>query len=136
MLVLPYPPSANRYWRHAKGRTYKSEEACAYQEAVGRQCTALGLRPEGGPVCVQLIFYRPRRSGDLDNRIKQCLDALQGYVFVDDAQVVELHAYLCDDKHAPRVEVQWDLAQYGVTKEANGACGVSTRTVRNWRRSL
>lgn len=108
MLILPYPPSANRYWRHAQGRTYKSAEAVAYQKAVGWQCAALGLAPERERICINITFYRPIKRGDLDNRIKVLLDALNGFVYVDDAQVVELHAYLRDDKAAPRVEVEWE----------------------------
>lgn len=108
MLILPYPPSANRYWRHAGGRTYKSDEAVQYQEAVGWQCQALGLAPERERLCINVTFYRPIKRGDLDNRLKVLFDALQGYVFVDDSQIVEIHAYLRDDKQKPRVEVEWE----------------------------
>lgn len=108
MLVLPYPPSANRYWRHANNRTFKSAEATHYQQVVAWQCAALGLVPERSPVCLNITVYRPQRRGDLDNRLKVLLDALQGFVFVDDEQVVELHAYLRDDRRNPRVEVEWE----------------------------
>jgi len=108
MLILPYPPSANRYWRHAHGRTYKSAEAVAYQEAVGWQCTALGLAPERGDICISLTLYRPQRRGDLDNRIKILLDALNGFIYVDDAQIVRLVVDRWDDKRNPRVEVEWE----------------------------
>jgi crossover junction endodeoxyribonuclease RusA len=106
VLILPYPPSANRYWRHAKGRTYKSDEARQYQQAVGWQCQAMRIAPHTGPMALTIRVYRPRKSGDLSNRIKVLEDALQGYVYNDDAQVVEMHAYLRDDKTNPRVEVE------------------------------
>ena len=106
MLILPLQPSANVYWRHARGRTYKSDDARTYQTAVGWQCQALHLAPHTGPVAVTLHVYRARRSGDLDNKIKVCLDSLNGHLWNDDAQVVELHAYLHDDKFNPRVEVE------------------------------
>lgn len=105
-LVLPYPPSANRYWRHARGRTYLSADALAYREAVGWQCQTHRIAPQTGPVVLTLRYYRPARRGDLDNRLKQLLDSLQGHLFNDDAQVVEIHAYQADDKHNPRVEVE------------------------------
>lgn len=105
MLILPFPPSANRYWRHAQGRTYKSDDARAYQAAVGWQCQALRLSPEVGPITVTMRLYRPAKRGDIDNSIKVLLDALNGYAYEDDSQIVELHAYRYDDKVNPRVEV-------------------------------
>jgi crossover junction endodeoxyribonuclease RusA len=107
MLILPYPPTANKYWRHARGRTYKSAEAVAYQETVGWQCKALGLTPERGDICIMLRLYRPQRRGDLDNRIKILLDALNGFIYVDDAQIVRLVVDRLDDRRNPRVEVEW-----------------------------
>lgn len=115
-LTLPYPPSANRYWRSFRGRIVKSKEARDYQRAVG--CLANVDAPSGfptlltGAVGLQLNFYRPQRRGDLDNRIKVLVDALQGIVYIDDAQVSELHAYLHDDKARPRVEVEaWSTSE-------------------------
>jgi hypothetical protein len=82
-LVLPYPISANRYWRSVPGRGVD------------------------GPVALTITLYRPAKRGDLDNRIKVLVDALGGGIaYRDDSQVVELHAYRLDDKDHPRVEVQ------------------------------
>ncbi len=51
-------------------------------------------RPTPGPVAV-LAFFRTRRSqADVDNLLKECLDAMNGTVFVDDEQVVEAHVHL------------------------------------------
>lgn len=105
-VTLPYPPSANRYWRSFRGRVVKSSEARQYASAVGLMCRAAGLTGYAGDVAVTLRFYRPRRAGDLDNRIKVCLDSLQGHAFADDDQVTEIHAYRYDDKANPRVEVE------------------------------
>lgn len=102
-LTLPYPPSGNRYWRHAKGRTYLSAEARAYRAAVARVAPTL---PLDGPVSVTLTVYRPRKAGDLDNTFKVLLDALNGLAWHDDSQIEELHGYRHDDKDAPRVEVE------------------------------
>ena len=102
-LVLPYPPSANSYWRHAKGVTYLSREAKDYRKVValiGANC-----RPLRGPIRLTAYVYRPRRIGDLGNCEKVLSDALQGIAFEDDAQVVEQHLYRHDDKANPRAEV-------------------------------
>lgn len=106
MITLPWPPSANKYWRNVAGRTVKSKEARTYQAAAGWTARAAGVDMLAGDLVVSLRFYRPRKAGDLDNRIKVTLDALNGIAYADDAQIKELHAYLDDDKGDPRVEVE------------------------------
>lgn len=110
MITLPYPPSANRYWRHFRGKVVKSDEARAYQTEAGWLAKAGGVRIVDGDLVLTLRFYRPRKAGDLDNRIKVTLDSLNGVAYKDDAQVKELHAYLYDDKDNPRVEVHIEEA--------------------------
>jgi crossover junction endodeoxyribonuclease RusA len=106
-LNLPLPPSANRYWRLFRGRTVKSWEATAYQEQAGWLAKAAGLRdPFTGPVAVIVRVYRQRRSGDLDNKLKCLFDSMNGIAWADDSQIVEIHAYMSDDKTNPRVEIE------------------------------
>lgn len=104
-IVLPYPISANRYWRAVRGRVLVSAEARAYKARVAWLCMAAKVRPLDGPLSVSLAVYRPRHIGDLDNTLKVLLDALRGIAFADDDQVVELHALRLDDKANPRAEV-------------------------------
>ncbi len=104
-LTLPFPPSSNRYWRKTRhGRVYVSDEAKNYRDEIALLTKRCGIAI--GDVSFTAKFYRPRKSGDLDNRIKILLDALQGNCFVDDSQVVEIHAYRFDDREKPRVEVE------------------------------
>ena len=105
-LTLPYPPSANRYWRNYRGITVTSEDALAYKAEVGYIARSRGVQPLHGPVCLTLEMYRPRRSGDLDNRLKCLIDSLNGIAWGDDSQITEIHAYRYDDKARPRVEVE------------------------------
>lgn len=104
-IVLPYPPPTNRLWRNWRGRTVLSTEARAYKAKV-RAAAGGTAGPIKGPISISIWVYRPRKSGDLDGRIKAVLDALQGVAYVDDSQVVSLHAYRFDDKASPRVEVE------------------------------
>lgn len=107
MIVLPFPPSANRYWRSAarggRAMVYKSAEAKAYAAAVD----ALDIEHVAlvGPVSVEASFYFPSLRGDLDNRIKVLLDVLQGIAYADDRQVHALCAVRRLDRENPRVEV-------------------------------
>jgi crossover junction endodeoxyribonuclease RusA len=108
--TLPYPPSVNTYYRainrgkfatnimSAEGREYKAiATAKAIQQATGKHSNDVG---------VTLRLFRPRRAGDIDNRLKPVLDALNGIAYDDDSQIAELHAYRRDDKNNPRVEVE------------------------------
>lgn len=115
MFVLPYPPSANAYWRSVRGRVLVSAEARAYKQKV--QLLAKKQRGHvlwdaltAGPVAVTISVYRPRKIGDLDNTLKVLLDALKGVAFEDDSQVVELIATRSDDAANPRVVVTVEAA--------------------------
>lgn len=105
-ITLPYPPSANRYWRNYRGRMVTSAEARAYKDEVGWLAKQAGIEHLDGSVVLYVDIYRPRRSGDLDNWLKVLLDALQGVAYEDDTEVVELHARRLDDRNDPRVEVE------------------------------
>lgn len=104
-LTLPFPVSANRYWRANRGRVHRSAEAVAYKEQVGWLCAAAGVEPLRGDVRVSFDFYRPARRGDTDNFLKIAIDSLIGFAYIDDSQIVEIHAMRHEGKDDPRVEV-------------------------------
>jgi crossover junction endodeoxyribonuclease RusA len=103
--TLPLPPSANRYWRRAGKHLYISQEARAYKRDAAITARLASVKPLDGNLAVSLRIYRQRKAGDLDNKIKVCLDALNGIAYHDDNQIVEIHAYRYDDKANPRVEI-------------------------------
>ncbi len=110
-LTLPYPLSANRYWRPVPIGKHitivPTKEAKAYKTAVGWAARAAGVRaPIEGRVAFHVKLYpsrpldwqkRQRQHGaawddtvrciDLDNANKVLLDALKGVAIVDDAWV-------------------------------------------------
>jgi crossover junction endodeoxyribonuclease RusA len=129
-LTLPYPISANRYWRNVTipGRTMlvPTREAKDYKEQVGWLCRAAGVKaPIAGRVAITIRLYparpqdwakRQRTHGqtwddsvrciDLDNANKVLLDSLKGVAIEDDRWVRSLH---CDrmepDEKGARVEM-------------------------------
>jgi crossover junction endodeoxyribonuclease RusA len=107
ILQLPYPPTANLYWRVFRGRPVKSAKAREYQRKVQLLTRAqLGpVKPLESEVSVIVSVYRPKKIGDLDNTLKVLLDSLRGVVYVDDSQIVELVATRRDDKDNPRAVV-------------------------------
>jgi crossover junction endodeoxyribonuclease RusA len=111
-LELPVPPSANVYWRIARGHLIVSEEARQYRRDVALLARKQGLRgpPLAGPVVLSIRWHRARKAGDLSNRIKVLEDALQGLAYRSDDQVVEIHALRLDDASSPRVVVRVEPA--------------------------
>lgn len=71
---------------------FKKELAYYAKEAMGR------TPPYTFPVRADVTIYKKRHDvwsknwGDIDNFVKAVFDALNGIVFVDDAQVVEICA--------------------------------------------
>lgn len=111
-LVLPVPPSVNRYWRSGvvagHAQVFLSDAAKSYKAEVA--LLTRELDPFTGPVALNLTVFRARKSGDLDNYLKALLDSLKGRVFIDDAQVVEISAYRDDDASNPRVMIlAWEI---------------------------
>lgn len=102
--VLPEAPSSNRWWRKFRGRMVLSAAARDYKATVALLLSR--AKPAQGPVKVTLDWYRGRKSGDLDKRVGITLDALQGSLFENDSQVVELVARRHDDPSNPRIEVE------------------------------
>jgi crossover junction endodeoxyribonuclease RusA len=120
-LTLPYPPSANRYWRTRvvtpRGgepfvSTYVSSDAKAFKDAAGWMAKKAGVRsPLAGRIEIAFSLHpklpqdwrlRARKDPDgwddtvqcmdLDNANKVLLDALKGIVFEDDRWVRKITA--------------------------------------------
>lgn len=84
------------------GREYRK----AAHAAAARQLPPIVQVPSA-PVSVDLLVVTPTKAGDLDNRIKPTLDALQGVIYTDDRQVTEISVRRGVDRSDPRVEVRW-----------------------------
>lgn len=77
------------------GRSYNSPEYRRELERVGWLLTAgrRGSHPMKGDVVVEMHFYRStNRRVDIDNLCKLVMDAGTGVLWVDDEQIVSLHA--------------------------------------------
>lgn len=115
--TLPYPPSLNVYWRNFRGRMVLSAEAKKYKRQVAElfdkrpviidveELSESPELPSKKTIGLKIDVYRPRKSGDLDNTLKAILDSLNGNLYEDDRQVIEIHAHRHDDKDNPRVEI-------------------------------
>lgn len=115
-LTLPYPISANRYWRPVHLGKHvtivPTKEAKDFREKIGWLCKAAGVKkPLSGRVKVHLQLWpnrpldykkRMREHGatwddtvqciDLTNAEKVLLDALNGLAFEDDKRIWQYSA--------------------------------------------
>lgn len=97
---LPWPPSVNTYWRHivlggkfkkARAQVLISEQGREYRVAVAKAVHEQQV-PRGavrGRLAVSIVAHPPdRRTRDLDNLLKGCLDSLKhAGVFADDGDI-------------------------------------------------
>ena len=130
-ITLPYPCSANRYWRSFVPRGHKraivtlSDEAKSYKSQVGWICRAAGIhQPLAGRVHIDVKLYPKRPQDyakrmrkapdswdddvmclDLDNANKVLFDALKGVAIVDDKWVRKLTAERMEPDGEARVEL-------------------------------
>lgn len=130
-LTLPYPPSANRYWRTAtirgSARTFLSTEAKQYREDVAWRARLAGVRePLDCRVALTVRLY-PHRPQDWQRRQRkdpatwddtvQCIDlgncekvlsdALNGVAWIDDKLHRRIVLERCEpDEQGARVEVE------------------------------
>ena len=128
-LVLPYPLSANRYWRPVKLGAHISivptKEAKAFRADIAARCRDQGVRePLAGRVHIDVKLYpaRPQdwqrrmrvdgaawddtvRCIDIDNANKVLLDALKDVAIEDDKWVRRLTSERMEPDGEARVVV-------------------------------
>ncbi|MCG3772253.1 MAG: hypothetical protein JW384_03460 [Nitrosomonadaceae bacterium] len=80
----------------------KSSKALSYLDAFKIQCPKPPKMLEGDLVVTMTIYYASRRP-DLDESL--ILDAMQGFIYLNDRQVKERHTYWGLDKENPRAEI-------------------------------
>jgi crossover junction endodeoxyribonuclease RusA len=129
ILTLPYPLSANRYWRPVKLGAHISivptKEAKAFRADIAARCRAQGVRaPLAGRVHIDVKLYpaRPQdwqrrqridgaawddtvRCIDIDNANKVLLDALKDVAIEDDKWVRRLTSERMEPDGEARVVV-------------------------------
>lgn len=105
-IAIPFPPSANRYWRKFNNRMVISKEAREFKKAVSLIFHRGNFFSLGNNLIeLNIELYRPKKIGDLDNYLKVTIDSLNGLFFDDDKQIKKLTAERFDDKLSPRVEI-------------------------------
>jgi len=108
IIRAPYPISANRYWRIARNRIYKSPESMTYRNLIVAAYTDQSrngfTRIDTGPVSFELVLHpKTTKRGtasktriDLDNALKVVIDAFNGLAYLDDKQITLINARIGD----------------------------------------
>lgn len=127
-LTLPYPISANRYWRHynVRGRLVVaiSAEAKKFKAEIQTIALSHGLKPLVGRLEARISVFPPLpkdwvarskknalwgysvRCIDLDNAQKVMLDALEGILYENDNRFWHLDLRReIPDEHGARTEI-------------------------------
>lgn len=89
-ITLPWPPSANTYWRRNGSRYFISSKGQQYRHETTIKCIPYRHHFDADSrISVSINAYPPdKRKRDLDNLFKSVLDSLQfSTVFVDDSQI-------------------------------------------------
>ena len=91
-LIIPYPPSVNRYWRTHNGRMLISREGRQYRQDVQATLCYSPREPFIDRLDVEIEIHPPdHRRRDIDNVLKAILDSLQhAGVYEDDSQIDKL----------------------------------------------
>lgn len=89
--------------RTGRPMSIKSAKALGYANACAWQLPKLDPPIADDVVLVLRMHYASRRP-DMDESV--LLDAMQGFVYVNDRQVKERHTYWALDPKNPRVEVE------------------------------
>ena len=109
--TIPVKPKPKQRPQHGRGYTYTPKETREYEQMAGIYARMAVKRPLEGAIRVKVDFYipipkswpegkkrlaeageiRPASRPDLDNLEKALFDGINGIVWIDDAQVVEVH---------------------------------------------
>lgn len=110
--VIPGPPQPKERPRRGRlGRWYTPDATKRYERHVKGCAVAAKMAhgecwPMGAAYRVKmLVWFQDLRRRDLDNVVKAVLDGLNGVLWDDDSQVVELSIGRAVDRDRPRVDV-------------------------------
>lgn len=94
------------YWMHGKSRFMTKKWKQKKQEYVEAFQDSYTLWITTQPIILEVIIYHwDKRKRDIDNYNKILLDAMEGIVYEDDSQIIEMTTKKFYDKERPRVHV-------------------------------
>jgi Holliday junction resolvase RusA-like endonuclease len=103
-LAIAGEPIPNARARAGRGHYYTPKTTSEFRERIRSEWMLAGRPSLGGePFALSAAFFRStKRPCDLDNLLKAVLDALNGYGWTDDAQLVALEGVRKLEAPTPR----------------------------------
>lgn len=107
----PIAKQSTRFDGHGRAHTPPRVKAWQEQVSIAARQAVQFHQPISGPVAMKLTFVLPdNHRVDLDNLSKAVCDALNGVIYLDDSQVVNLHLVKVVVKNAPSPGVFVEVA--------------------------
>lgn len=111
IVMVGRPVPAVRMTQKGKWRSKQAQRYLQYKTDLGWQAKEAGYKyPADGPMEVTATAYilAGGRDMDIDNLLKSFLDALNGIVWLDDKQVVQIHGnkIYVSEKWEERAEIE------------------------------
>ena len=98
--TIQLKPKAHQSTRFARGRCFKPAEVVAYQNAIGISCRLAMAKHKvkitEDPLKCEIVFtFKGKKEfhtsrPDVDNLVKPVFDSMNGILYKDDSQIVEL----------------------------------------------
>lgn len=115
-LLLPYPISANAYWRFQSNRVMRSKEAIAYKKTAQQLAMIGRYKPLQGAIAVSVYLHpKAKKNGeaseiriDLDNCLKVILDCMNGIAYEDDKQIIRIFAEIGQPMEGGGLTIVWE----------------------------
>lgn len=95
------PPRVNAMYSSA-GRFHKNKESKEATESLQWEAKSQYREaPLEGDLAVRIFFFFKNMRSDIDGSVKSALDVMNGIVYKDDNQILELHVnkYPAEDGH-------------------------------------
>lgn len=135
-ITLPAPPSANDYWKPARGRgLVPSDEGLAFKGQVADLFTVNGWLPVVGRVHFAVVTHFTRQRDIGANALKVLEDALNERGWLDDNQMDDVHVHRGELTDPPTVEIRITGERFASEVEAREYRDAKADTRRRRRRT-
>jgi len=105
-MMLVYPVSTNKVWKHGKNRVYLNPKVVDYRTEVWAATFGKTRFENDERLKLEINMWPPRKNCDIDNILKTLLDALQhARVFANDNQIDELIVHKMPVRSGGEIEI-------------------------------
>ena len=101
--MLKSGPGINR--KHGRLSKYIKQEYKEWMSYAQIELIKSRIKPFDCECIVHVDWYRPRKSGDVDNPLKPIMDCMEGYIYDNDKRIKRISLERFEDKKNPRYEI-------------------------------